>query len=471
VLGPGPGRYPQTSPSRTIPLPDNVLLEIFNFYLDQDDRVDAWHTLVHVCQQWRRVVFASPRRLKLQLLCTPKRPVSITLKIWPALPIAIAFVVTNKRPRGMANITGSLKQHDRVYKISIRNIPNSLLKIFGAMKKPFSTLTELKLSSRDENALVVPNSFMAGSSTPSLRSLWLVGIPLPPPWKILLSTSDLVDLGLWKIPHSGYITPEAMVTTLSALTRLKKLVLGFKSPRSLNAQARQRLPLPTRVILPALTMLYFKGNSEYLEDVVSRIDAPLLDSVKITFFNQLMLDTPLLRHFVTRTERFQSLHRAQMVFYPFGVEMTLFPQEEISDSGTLKLGISCNPSDWQLSALAQVCNSIIPPLYTLERLGIYEYYDGKLQWQDDMENIQWLDLLRPFVHVTDLVLSQMLVPLVARALQDLAVERIPDVLPVLTNIVSEELQPSGPVKEAIGKFVDARQLSGCPVTVDYKDWV
>jgi hypothetical protein len=154
VLGLGPGRYPQTSRTRTIPLPDNVLLEIFNFYLDQDDRVDAWHTLVHVCQQWRRVVFASPRRLKLQLLCTPKRPVSITLKIWPALPIAIAFVVTNKRPRGMANITGSLKQHDRVYKISIRNIPNSLLKIFGAMKNSFSTLTELKLSSRDENALV-----------------------------------------------------------------------------------------------------------------------------------------------------------------------------------------------------------------------------------------------------------------------------------------------------------------------------
>jgi len=37
-------------------LPDNALLEIFDFYLD-GARIEAWITLVHVCRNWRSVVF------------------------------------------------------------------------------------------------------------------------------------------------------------------------------------------------------------------------------------------------------------------------------------------------------------------------------------------------------------------------------------------------------------------------------
>jgi len=77
-------------------LSDDVLLDIFDFYLDQAGRVDAWHTLVHVCQQWRRVVFASPQRLNLRLLCTPKRQATMTLDVWPAIPIVIDFVVVRE---------------------------------------------------------------------------------------------------------------------------------------------------------------------------------------------------------------------------------------------------------------------------------------------------------------------------------------------------------------------------------------
>jgi hypothetical protein len=36
-------------------LPDDVLLEIFDFCVDQareDGRIEAWHTLVHVYQKW-----------------------------------------------------------------------------------------------------------------------------------------------------------------------------------------------------------------------------------------------------------------------------------------------------------------------------------------------------------------------------------------------------------------------------------
>ena len=50
-------------------LPNNVLLETFEFYLDKDDidqidfsyDYDGWQTLVHMYHRWRCIVFASPR--------------------------------------------------------------------------------------------------------------------------------------------------------------------------------------------------------------------------------------------------------------------------------------------------------------------------------------------------------------------------------------------------------------------------
>jgi hypothetical protein len=73
-------------------LPDDVLLEIFDFYMvmtrdptDIEDRTDwktmieAWQLLVHVCRRWRSVVFGSPRRLNLQLYCTAETPARDTL--------------------------------------------------------------------------------------------------------------------------------------------------------------------------------------------------------------------------------------------------------------------------------------------------------------------------------------------------------------------------------------------------------
>jgi len=88
-------------------LPDDVLLETFEFYLDKDDadeidgghNYDGWQTLVHVCCRWRCIVFASPRRLDLKLCCPRKRSVNLkTLDVWPALPI----VVINKVDMGAA---------------------------------------------------------------------------------------------------------------------------------------------------------------------------------------------------------------------------------------------------------------------------------------------------------------------------------------------------------------------------------
>ncbi|KAI0270310.1 hypothetical protein BGY98DRAFT_264905 [Russula aff. rugulosa BPL654] len=92
-------------------LPDDVLLTIFDFYvvryqdLDLDEvtfsgedtkkRIDSWQSLVHVCRRWRGLVFASPRRLDLQLYYDPTRSARRTLDVWPALPLLIKKILRN----------------------------------------------------------------------------------------------------------------------------------------------------------------------------------------------------------------------------------------------------------------------------------------------------------------------------------------------------------------------------------------
>src|SRR5713101_3622115 len=99
------------------------------------------------------------------------------------------------------------------------------------VRVPFPELTDLQLSSYDETLPVVPDSFLGGSA-PSLEHVSLSGIPFPGLPKVLLSAAHLVDLRHFNIPHSGYISPEAMVALLSALSSLEVLFLKFESPQS-----------------------------------------------------------------------------------------------------------------------------------------------------------------------------------------------------------------------------------------------
>src|SRR6266852_504548 len=75
-------------------LPDDVLLDIFDFYMKDTSYYEPvekrWHPLVHVCRRWRSLVFGSPRRLDLKLYCTLKTPTRDSLDIWPALPLVVS---------------------------------------------------------------------------------------------------------------------------------------------------------------------------------------------------------------------------------------------------------------------------------------------------------------------------------------------------------------------------------------------
>ena len=155
-------------------LPDVALLEIFDFYVsDEDASTATWYKLVHVCQKWRNVVFGSPRRLDLRLACSTKSPVRKTLDVWPPLPIAINVVRFDVCV--MDDIVAALEPNDRICQVDL-DIPSSQGKdweeVLAAMQQPFPALTHLDIAFPWKYSMVaaLPASFLGGS-TPHLQYL------------------------------------------------------------------------------------------------------------------------------------------------------------------------------------------------------------------------------------------------------------------------------------------------------------
>jgi len=453
-------------------LPDEALLEIFNFYVnDEEARLDVWHTLVHVCRRWRYVVLRSPNRLDLRLVYTGRRSTTEVLDVWPCLPIAIRqWVSYNNDPQtssGVRNIVAALNSwhHDRVREIGIGNISSPLWERFATvMQKPFPELTHLEILLNDAGAPIVPGSFLGGSA-PRLRALLLDNVPFPAMQKLLLSANDLVHLRLWDIPRTGYISPEVIVACLSSTTRLEVFSLKFHSPRSRPNPRRLHAPPLTRGVIPALILLEFRGAHDYLENLLARIDAPLLHDLRIGFFMALVFNIPQLHRFISRTETFKIFDRATVSFFHDAVQFNLSPPMGIPGPATLELKVYCRQSDWQLSSLARVCSSSLPLFSTLEKLEIMDNHRPP-EWKEDMESTQWLELLDAFTSVKNLYLSKERIALcVMHALQELAGVRVSESLPTLQNLFLWGLRPSGPVQETIKRFVAARQHSGYPLTV------
>jgi len=125
--------------------------------------------------------------------------------------------------------------------------------VLAAIQKPFPALTDLVLGH-------ILGWICTASAVSPVESHSVSGV-----------TGTVLYLQLWNIPHSGFISPEAMATRLSVLTRLKELGLTFKSPRSRSNKPDQgawrgrRLSLPRRNVLLVLIRFRFRGVSEYLE--------------------------------------------------------------------------------------------------------------------------------------------------------------------------------------------------------------
>ena len=257
-------------------LPDDVLLEIFDA-----DRIDylfwEWVRLIHVCQRWHQIIFDSPLRLCIHLHCTGEIDVKRFLGCWPALPITVSY--TRRKgldPEDEDNLLAALEHPDRVHHINLRIMENQLAKLGTVIRKPFPMLTQLHLRRKSWPKPVLPHGFLSGSAS-RLQELNLEDVLFPELPKFLFSTRDLVTLHLSGVSvEQDYISPEALVTFLAPLTKLTSL---YFLQSTFRHDQLDLAPVPrTRTVLPALTSIVFHCVIRYVDDLVSRIDCPRLNS-------------------------------------------------------------------------------------------------------------------------------------------------------------------------------------------------
>ncbi len=427
-------------------LPDGVLLEIFDLY--QMDEVATssplpwkWGRLAHVCRTWRDIIFASSCRLNLKLLYTHGTPVGKNLGHLPALPIVVYFPYFGGSDK---DILKALEHPDRVHVLDV--LYSGSLAVATETQKSFPALTYLRLRLRGPTMPVLPDAFLGGCA-PRLQKIYLDGIPFPAAPTLLLSARDLVDVKLRDIPSTGYISPEAMVAGLAALSRLKYLALGFRWGSSYPDRIRQ--PPITRAVLPALASFDFDGLFMYLEDFVAQIDAPQLSRFGIECLDEdedTDFQIPQLCKFFDRSEK---------------LKLSLFRRTNLDiEPYTIVIELDGGPSSFKLSipgeGISQVLNQISAMLFNVDHLFIspmYAEYD-KLTYE-----IRWLELLRPFTAVKVLSVLDDLSYYVALAFRRVIGEEAAEVLPALELLFLEN-EPVTSVME----FVAARQNTGRPLT-------
>jgi hypothetical protein len=269
------------------------------------------------------------------------------------------------------------------------------------------------------------------------------------------------------IPHSGYISPEAMATCLSGLTSLEELYFQFESPQSSPDEEGRRSPPPTRSVLPALMGFSFKGVNEYLEELVARIDTPRLHRLSATFFYDIDYNTPELIRLVSHSSIFKAPNEAHVFFDNRTASVKLQPQAPNIEY--FHVEISCREPNQQLASVAEICTTFLPLLSTTENLFIYEPVHSPLYWKDGIENIEWLELLLPFAAVKNLYVSKQFAPRIAPALQEMIGGGTIEVLTALQNLYLEGFQPSESVEEGIERFSSARRLTNHPVAISLWD--
>ena len=441
-------------------LSDDVLLYIFDLYRQGSREVDdkwPWRILVHVCQRWRYIIFAWPHHLDLQLDCEAEGEVEWALDIWPAnVPINIRV---NLDFWHEPDIISLLEPRDRIATIDFSWLTElHFQRCIAAMQEPFPILRTLILSG-DENAQQVITDTFLGGYAPRLQTIHLALIAFPTLPKFLLSATELVKLTLSSITRTGYISPDALAASMSMLKRLEHVHLIFQSPDSFPNLTNRHPPALTRVVLPALKKFIFEGLSEYSEDLISRIDTPLLSYFSLQFFNQPNFDIPQVPQFLNRIPNFKPPLKARIAFSDFTIVASLF-----SPGCNFLFQSKCTGLDRQLLLLEQIYTQCLPHTSHVNHLKLKKEYGSGREQQD---SALWLGFLHPFnaVQILDFTDHQLDVD-IAFVLRELTAEGAAEVLPMLhTVMLYARVKPLA--IHILRPFIDARKLSDHPVAVSW----
>ena len=395
------------------------------------------------------------------------------LEVWPELPVYLqAF--DHPKKQGKDKVVAALRLNHRVSVIRLEKISARGWEMFEPlMHHPFPWLTHLWAQPRLSIQNPISRSFLGGSAS-CLRDLVLFGVSIPTLPELLLSTTNLVRLWYNDVPLSGYIPPQEIITSLSALMWLESLSLTFHSPRDHPDIAVPIPPPHTRTLLATLTYFRFRGVSKYMEVFASHFEAPSLESLAITLFYQEFLEVSELAKFVHGADKKLSLvDRGEVTFTPDWVSGELSQEVPVwrVDPKTLRINLACSEWNFNPSNLARFCASFFSTYSAFQCVEISISMESRWQDVNDHPDPNWLKLLCVLNTVKHLYLDWSVASQVFKFLRGLPLERFMEVLPALEDLIIPSLEYClGPLKEEASEFADARQLSGHPVSIRSYRW-
>ena len=423
---------------------------------------------MHVCQRWRQLIFTSPCRLNLQLLCTRKTPARKKLDCWPQIPIAIIVQgLGDLTPAQKKNLLTAFEHSDRVCSVTLSLTIRQLEKMTQMMRRPFPALTHLRVSFTPPFVglfIYLPSGFLGGPIS-GLRELDVNHIsPLTLP-SIRSSTSDLVEFHLRDLLMDPLVYPEAMVAGLAVMTKLKTLTIDFDYYHAPHDSDPLALNFRARVILPTLTQFQFRGSRLYLEDFVAQLDTPWLFDLTVILVARTTSDDPgvqefpQLLQFIDRAKDLKlaqfsraraEIHVAHSIIHFDNPQTRQHPARlnlgEVRYHGSRPLGAFLSQA---YAILSSVRNLSITPLHDRIIQNKYWHRTGLLR------------LLHPFDTVETLHVEGQFTDLFPPMLNSLSNELVAEVLPSL-RLLNFEGKPLKSVQKLLVPFIEKRRFVGRP---------
>ena len=427
-----------------------------------------WHRLIQVCRRWRYLALQSAYHLRLSLVCGRGTPVADMLAHSPpAIPLII-----DHSDGGYQDLTAeeedgiilALKHSDRVRRIRLLKPIPILQRIIIALDGEFPILEFLLIMHQKSHRPVTEDilnlNFPETFRAPHLHRLLLRNFATPIESPPFTSMRNLVTLFLAKIPSSAYFHPNALLKRLSIMPQLEKLGICFNFSRDVEREL-SRTPIMTRVTLPNLRWLSFRGAGAYLEALLPWVTIPLLEKLHICFLNQMIYSIPHLQQFMSTAEnlrfnaatfRFDEDRLAVGVVPYMGARLKTFYME-----------FGGKHLDWQVVPAAQVFHTLRTVFSAVEHLILdYDRHKISSDWNDQADRSHWRELLGSFDKVKTLRVVYGLVEQVSRALQPGEGESPTELLPELQKL---SYSSKGSPRNAFALFIDTRQKEGHPVTV------
>jgi hypothetical protein len=181
-----------------------------------------------------------------------------------------------------------------------------------------------------------------------------------------------------------------------------------------------------------LRRLTYQGADVYIDNLAAQINTPLLEQLSLTLFFDLTFTLVNLTQFILRTEGFESVV-ARINFTKDGPFIVAEQLER--GNGKLSLHVHCNPLDWQIDSVTQVCRALGDVVYAMEELTLDIDEDVMpSNWKDTLDNMMWHELLLRFIGVKVLRINSLLALGLSPALHSVPGGLVLELLPRLHDL-------------------------------------